>query len=118
MGWKGCFFKAFERAIFLFPFSKMLCVSNYTKNSLRLLFGVPDRKLATAYNGVDSAFWNASQVDPARVGELRSRLGLEGKKSLLYFGRPGISKGLEDVIAAIPRILESVPDFRAVLIVS
>lgn len=38
MGAKGFVFKLFERAIFLFPFAKMLCVSNYTKNSLRLLF--------------------------------------------------------------------------------
>lgn len=96
----------------------MLCVSNYTKNSLRLLFGTPDEKLATVYNGVDTDFWNASQVDSARVAELRAKLGLEGKKSVLYFGRPGVSKGLEYVIEAIPEVLESVRNFHAVLIVS
>lgn len=118
MGAKGFFFKVFERAIFAFPFAKYLCVSNYTKNSLRLLFGLPDAKLATAYNGVDTDFWNASQVDTARVAELRKELGISGCPSALYFGRPGVSKGLEYVVGAIPEIVSKIPDFKAVLIVS
>jgi glycosyltransferase involved in cell wall biosynthesis len=74
--------------------------------------------LATVYNGVDAEFWNASNVDSGRVGDLRAKLGIEDKKSILYFGRPGVSKGLEYVIEAIPKVLKSVPDFHAVLIVS
>lgn len=118
MGAKGFFFKCFERAIFSFPFAKFLCVSNYTKNSLRLLFGLPDEKLATVYNGVDLDFWNASQVDAARVAEIRKELGIEDCPSALYFGRPGVSKGLEFVVGAIPAIASEIPNFKAVLIVS
>lgn len=118
MGWQGFFAKAFERAIFFFPFAKFVCVSNYTKNSLRLLFGIPDSKLVTVYNGIDSEYWNASHVDAGRVVELRNELGLEGTYSALYFGRPGVSKGLEHFVDAIPEILVKIPNFRAVLIVS
>lgn len=87
LGWKGFFHKLFERAIFLFPFAKFVCVSNYTKNSLRLLFGLPDDKLVTVYNGIDADFWNASAVKAGRVAELRRGLGIEKSYSALYFGR-------------------------------
>lgn len=118
MGAKGFFYKIFERAIFVFPFAKYLCVSNYTKNSLRLLCGLPDAQLATVYNGVDADFWNVSQIDSARVAELRKELGIDGRPSALFFGRPGVSKGLEYVVDAIPEIVSKIPDFKAVLIVS
>ncbi|MDR2416167.1 MAG: glycosyltransferase [Candidatus Peribacteria bacterium] len=36
MGRTGIFYKWFESLIFLFPFDKYICVSNYTKNSLRI----------------------------------------------------------------------------------
>lgn len=83
-----------------------------------MLFGLPDSKLATVYNGVDTDFWNASQVDADRVAELRRELGIDGCPSALYFGRPGVSKGLEYVVGAIPEIVSKIPDFKAVLIVS
>jgi glycosyltransferase involved in cell wall biosynthesis len=38
MGWKGFFFKFFESLIFKFSFDAFICVSNYTKNSLRIHF--------------------------------------------------------------------------------
>ncbi len=49
MGWKGFFYALFERAIFLFPFERFLCISQYTKNNLRIHFGIEDAKLSTVY---------------------------------------------------------------------
>lgn len=52
------------------------------------------------------------------MAELRQELGLEGTYSVLYFGRPGISKGLEYLIDALPMAAREIPNLKAVLIVS
>lgn len=49
MGWKGFFYLAFERILFWLPFDRYLCISNYTKNNLRISFGIEDAKMSTAY---------------------------------------------------------------------
>ena len=53
MWWKWFFFKWFEDLIFKFSFDKYLCVSNYTKNSIRLAYWIDDNKLVTVYNWID-----------------------------------------------------------------
>lgn len=116
MGWKGFFFKTFESLIFLFPFDWYLCVSNYTKNSIRLAFGLADEKLRTVYNGIDYTLWNPENF--TTYDEVRKTLGGDDHFLGLFFGRPGISKGLEYYVRAIPGIISQIPNFRAVLIIS
>ncbi|MDD5213802.1 MAG: glycosyltransferase family 4 protein [Candidatus Gracilibacteria bacterium] len=117
MGFKGFFFKIFESLIFKFPYQKYICVSNYTKNSLRIHFGLDDSKLITIYNGIDYSFWNRDNFDIENFSQIRKDLGLENNYVGLFYGRPGISKGLEYYIKAIPEIVKKVPEFKALLIV-
>lgn len=37
-------------------------MSVYTLNSLRLVYGISDKKLFLAYNGVDYDFWKREKV--------------------------------------------------------
>lgn len=87
------------------PFSKYHCVSLYTLNSLRLVYGISDEKLFLAYNGVDYDFWNRDRVSRVETQKVTKKFGLENKWNVLYFGHTGISKGIDDLVEAIPGLL-------------
>lgn len=55
-------YRFFEWLIFQLPFQSYHCVSVYTLNSLRLVYGIRDEKLFLAYNGVDYDFWKREKV--------------------------------------------------------
>ncbi|MCK9272039.1 glycosyltransferase family 4 protein [Candidatus Gracilibacteria bacterium] len=118
MGAKGFFFKLFESFIFCFNFDKYICVSNYTKNNLRIYSGIEDKKLITIYNGIDYKVWDKNSVKQEEIDEIRKKYSLENNYVGLFFGRPGISKGLRYYIKAIPEIVKNIPNFKAFLIVA
>jgi glycosyltransferase involved in cell wall biosynthesis len=118
LGWKWFFFKLFESIIFKFPFDKIICVSNYTKNSLRIHFGIVDKKLSTVYNGIDYKRWDKNNFKVKDIKKIQEKYNLNKSFSWLYFWRPGISKGLEYFIFALPGIVKKIKNFKAVLIVS
>lgn len=117
MWWKGFFYKLFESLIFAFPFDKYICVSNYTKNNLRIYFWLPDHKLITVYNGIDYAHWDKNNFKEKDIQTIRKEYHLEQNYVWTFFGRPGISKGLIYFVQAIPHIIKKIPHFKAVLIV-
>jgi glycosyltransferase involved in cell wall biosynthesis len=45
-------------------------------------------------------------------------LGVEGSKVYLYFGRPGVSKGVEYLIKASAIVKERIKDSKLILILS
>ena len=118
MGWKGFFFKLFEAFVFCFSFDKFICVSNYTKNSLRIHFWLSDSKLITVYNGIDYTLWDQKNFEKKNQISIRKEFWLEKNYVGLYFGRPGISKGLLYYVQALPWIVKKIPEFKALLIVS
>lgn len=116
-GRKGFFYRRFERLIFQFTFDHYTCSSLYTKNSLRLLFGISDQKLTTTYCGIDYDLRDPASVDKKSVSALKTKYQLVDKYVWLYFGRPWVAKWLLDYIRAIPTILKQIPQFKAFLIV-
>lgn len=114
---KWFFFKLFESFIFKFPFDKYICVSNYTKNSLRIYFWIPDKKLITIYNWIDYNFWDKNNFQKEKYFSIRKDLWLENNFVWLFYWRPGISKWLEFYIKAIPEIIKAIPNFKALIIV-
>lgn len=117
MGFKWFFFKAFESLIFKFNFDKYICVSNYTKNNLRVYFWVSDYKLVTVYNWIDYSFWNKDNFSSEFYINLRKELWLENNFVWLFYWRPWISKGLEFYLKSIPEIIKNISEFKALLIV-
>jgi hypothetical protein len=73
-GQKGRLRMRFERAIFQFKFAKYVCVSNYTKNSLRTHFGLPDEKLRTVYNGIDYDLRRRENFQSEKIKKIRKEL--------------------------------------------
>lgn len=67
----------------------------------------------TVYNAIDYSY-RKPETDS---GELRKQYGLTEKKIVLFFGRPGVAKGLEDVIKSIPAVIDNNPQIHYVLIV-
>lgn len=98
-------YRAFEALIFRLPFRRYHCVSVYTLNALRLLYGIPDHKLFLAYNGVDYDFRNAKNLTLSERESVITSFNLQNKRNLLYFGHTGISKGIDLLVDAIPEIL-------------
>ncbi len=114
---KWFFFKTFESLIFKFNFEKFICVSNYTKNSLRVHFWLQDKKLITVYNGIDYNHRNKSIFTTKAIIEIKKHHKLENEYTWLYFGRAWISKWLKYYIQAIPEVIKKIPNFKAILIV-
>lgn len=115
---KWFFFKLFETIIFVLPFYRYICVSNYTKNSLRLLYWIEDTKLITNYNWIDYSIWNKDNFNKNDINKIRIEYKLEWKFSILFYGRPWISKWLEYLLLAIPWIIKQIPNAHFFLIVA
>lgn len=117
MWWKWFFFKLYEDFIFILPFEKYICVSNYTKNSIRLAYGISDNKLSTIYNGIDYDKWSKNSYKIGDIDKIKEKYNLNKYFTGIYYGRPWISKWLEYYLMAIPNIIKSIPNFKAFLIV-
>lgn len=116
IGAMGIFSRLLEDIIFSWlTFDKYLCVSHYTKNNLRIVYGISDDKLMTVYNAIDYAFWDVTM--PLDTEMLRREHHLEEKKIVLFFGRPWVAKGLDDLIEAIPETIRHTKNVHFVLIV-
>ncbi|HMY80353.1 MAG TPA: glycosyltransferase family 4 protein [Candidatus Absconditabacterales bacterium] len=100
----------------ILTFDNYICVSNYTKNSLRLMYGIPDYKLKTVYNGIDYDFRNPTQVDDIQICGLRTQYELQNNIIGLYFGRMGVAKGMDDVIKSLPHIVKLIPNYKQIFI--
>lgn len=95
---------SFERFILLLPFTRFAAVSAYTHKALAEA-GVSPKKLAMVYNGLD--------YSPFRDFKLHR----PEKYTFCYFGRLGVSKGLDVLIPAFARLLNDFPHARLKLII-
>lgn len=114
---KWFFFKLYETTIFLFSFDKYICVSNYTKNCLRVHSWINDNKLVTIYNWIDYKLWNKNNVSEKQIQIIKEKFNLNWYYSWFFWWRPGISKWLEYYIEAIPFIRKQIPNFKAFLVI-
>jgi D-inositol-3-phosphate glycosyltransferase len=105
-GWqKAWLYRIFERAVFRFPYSTYHCVSYYTMNALRMMYGIPDKKIRMIHNGVDTAFRNPDEV-PAFDGKTRrNEHGRSNRFVVTYYGHAGKSKWLDYLVRALPELV-------------
>ncbi|MCB0689133.1 MAG: glycosyltransferase family 4 protein [Saprospiraceae bacterium] len=93
----------FEWILVQIPFHRFIAVSDYTKKCLEKA-GVPPKKVVRIYNGIDYTQWQPNTVDH------------NSKFTFIYFGRLGISKGLDMLLEATKILSETHSDFRLLLI--
>jgi glycosyltransferase involved in cell wall biosynthesis len=83
----------------------LLAVSYFLKNEIEKLYNIDGSKIEVAYNGVDvSVFRKTDSSDESK------KLGLEGKRIILYVGHFGLRKGIIYLIEAMHEILREEPD--------
>jgi glycosyltransferase involved in cell wall biosynthesis len=99
----------FEKFLLALPFSHYIAVSDSTKNAL-IEAGIPESKIKKIYNGIDySKFKSVSKEDnKAKTNE---------GHTFTYFGRLGISKGLDILLNGIRLLYESDHSFKINLVI-
>jgi glycosyltransferase involved in cell wall biosynthesis len=101
--WERVAFWGYEQLVFRLPFGKIVAVSDFTKREL-LRGGKSASVVHRIYNGLDYDLYS-------------KRLRPPDKFTCTYFGRLGVSKGLDLLIPAMAMHLQAFPDteFRLIL---
>jgi D-inositol-3-phosphate glycosyltransferase len=111
---KAILHRILEKVIVGLPFDRTICVSKYTRDCLKSM-GISDNRLKVIYNGIDNDLFAPRQ----RKNRVREKLNLlEGEFAYLYYGRPGVSKGVEYLVRAVSLISEIVPNSKLLLILA
>jgi len=100
------------RGAYLRRADAVVAVSNFTRQALQDLMGVPSGKITLLENGVDSERFKPGP----RPDRLVYRYGVEGKHVLLTVGRLVPRKGIDRTIEAMPRILREIPDAHYLIV--
>ncbi len=103
-----------EMVIVRFPFDRYIAVSQFTANCLNNL-GINTRKIQAIYNGIDYVLFDPAKTDRDTI---RKKLGIRDEFACLYYGRPGISKGVEYLVRAVPLISERISNSRFILLLA
>ena len=91
--------------------SEVIVNSNYMKNELQRLFGLPYEKINVIPNGVNMNLFNNIEKDY----NFRRRFAMDNEKIILFMGRLVYEKGIQNLIAAMPKILEGYHDSKLVI---
>jgi D-inositol-3-phosphate glycosyltransferase len=105
-------FRMLELACVRLPFARSVAVSRATRNALRQA-GVPDQRLSVVYNGVNLQGWAA---EPEVVERVRAEHRSGNSPLVTFYGRPGVTKGVEVLIGAFAVLLQTRPDAKLLLI--
>ena len=103
-----------ERFILNRSFKVFIANSNYTKKQLVSVRKKP-AKIEVVYPGLDYEIFNPENVE---VDWLKREYDLKNNDVFLYFGRPGYSKGVVDLIQIWARYASVNPNARLVLLMS
>jgi glycosyltransferase involved in cell wall biosynthesis len=103
--WQRLAFFTYEKLVSLLPFSHYVAVSESTKKDL-IHHGIPHEKITRIYNGIDYSIFDRLELKES-----------EGTAfNFLFFGRLGVSKGLDLLVPAFHELATSHPDARLTLI--
>lgn len=91
--------------------SEVIVNSNYMKNELQRLFGLPYEKINVVPNGVNLNLFNNIEKDY----DFRRRFAMDNEKIILFIGRLVYEKGIQTLIAAMPKILANYHDSKLIV---
>lgn len=91
--------------------SEVIVNSNYMKNELQRLFGLPYEKINVVPNGVNLNLFNGIEIDY----NFRRRFAMDNEKIILFMGRLVYEKGIQHLISAMPKILNGYHDSKLVI---
>lgn len=112
----GYGFRWFEWLVLHLPFTHYICDSGFTRGRLRRFMGVALARSSVVYPAIDYAFWDVARHAPRGI---KGERGLDADTFLyLYFGRPGISKGVEYLIEAAACVRARVPNSHLLMLLA
>ena len=85
--------------------------SNYMKCELQRLFGLPFDKINVIPNGINLNNFNGIDRDY----DFRRQYAMDNEKIILYLGRLVYEKGVQNLISAMPKILNKYNDAKLVI---
>lgn len=91
--------------------SEVIVNSNYMKSELQRLFGLPYEKINVIPNGVNLNNFNGVYRDY----DFRRRFAMDNEKIILFIGRLVYEKGIQNLIGAMPKILDHYHDAKLVI---
>ena len=91
--------------------SEVIVNSNYMKGELQRLFGLPYEKINVIPNGVNMNLFNGIERDY----NFRRKFAMDNEKIILFMGRLVYEKGIQHLIAAMPKILNGYHDAKLVI---
>ena len=91
--------------------SEVLVNSNYMKNELQRLFGLPFEKINVVPNGINMTAFNGVERDY----DFRRQYAADNEKIILFLGRLVYEKGVQHLIAAMPKILANYHDSKLII---
>ena len=91
--------------------SEVIVNSNYMKNELQRLFGLPYEKINVVPNGVNLSLFNGIERDY----NFRRKFAMDNEKIILFMGRLVYEKGIQHLISAMPKILNGYHDSKLVI---
>ena len=91
--------------------SEVIVNSKYMKNELQRLFGLPYEKINVIANGVNTTTYSGVEKDY----EFRRKYAADNEKIILFMGRLVYEKGVQHLIAAMPKILDNYHDAKLVI---
>ena len=91
--------------------SEVIVNSKYMRNELQRLFGLPFEKINVIPNGVNLDLYEGVDRDL----EFRRQYARDEEKIILYIGRLVYEKGVQNLIAALPKILNYYNDAKLVI---
>lgn len=90
----------------------LITCSQAMRTEVAHLFEVEAENIAVIHNGIEPRVW---RVPARRVVEIREQHAPAGAPLLLFFGRLEYEKGVQDLLAALPRIRRTHPGTRLVI---
>ena len=91
--------------------SEVIVNSNYMKNELQRLFGLPYEKINVIPNGINLSNF----IGIERDYDLRRQDAMDNEKIILYVGRLVYEKGIQHLIAAMPKVLSNYHDAKLII---
>jgi len=91
--------------------SEVIVNSIFMKNELQRLFGLPYEKINVIPNGVNLHLYDNIERD----WEFRRNYAMDNEKIILFIGRLVYEKGIQHLIAAMPKILAGYHDAKLIV---
>ena len=91
--------------------SEVIVNSNYMKNELQRLFRLPYEKINVIPNGINLSNF----IGIERDYDFRRQYAMDNEKIILYVGRLVYEKGIQHLIAAMPKVLSNYHDAKLII---